>query len=138
MSSLKAIYKTMPIFLLAAHLCFGLIFCLYVACYTTTLGGDTLEHIHASWLVYANFIPYKDFFEHHNPLLWYMFAPFVGLHAKGLDDNIITSTVISSAIIASFINYLYLYLITSRFLSTKFGGLIAAAICFIHYSLSSR
>ena len=36
-------------------------------------------------------------------LLWYLFAPFVGLHAHGLDDNIITSTVITCAIVVSFI-----------------------------------
>ena len=137
MPSIKTIYKATPIVLLLAHLILGLVFCLYVSCCTNSLGGDTLEHIHASWLVYADFIPYKDFFEHHNPLLWYMFAPFVGLHAKGLDDNIITSTVVSAAIIVSFINYLYLYLITARFLKTKIGGLIAAAIAFTPYVVLS-
>ena len=137
MLNLKNIYKTTPIVLLLAHLIIGLIFCLYVVCCTNSLGGDTLEHIHVSWLVYADFIPYKDFFEHHNPLLWYMFAPFVGLHAKGVDDNIITSAVVSAAIIASFINYLYLYLITSRFLSTKFSGLVAASIALTPYIVLS-
>jgi len=137
MPSLKTIYQKMPIFLLLVHLGIGLGFCLYVTWFTDTLGGDTLEHIHSSWLVYANFIPYKDFFQHHNPLLWYMFAPFVGLHAKGLDDNIITATVVSVAIIVSFINYLYLYLITSRFISTKFSGLVAASVAFTPYIVLS-
>lgn len=125
---LQTLYRKLPPLLLLAHLGIGLAFCLYVACLTDTLGGDTLEHIHSSWLVYAGFVPYQDFFQHHNPLLWYLFAPFVGLHASGLDDNTITAAVVSAAIIVSFINYLYLYLITSRFLSTKFAGLVAAAV----------
>ena len=36
---------------------------------------DTVEHIYASWLVSEGKQPYKDFFEHHNPLLWYLFSP---------------------------------------------------------------
>lgn len=135
--NLQVLYRKLPPFLLVVHLLAGLVFCLYVACLTDTLGGDTLEHIHSSWLVYANFVPYKDFFQHHNPLLWYIFSPFVGLHAKGLDDNIITAVVISAAVIISFINYLYLYLITTRFLSSKFAGIIAAAIAFTPYIVLS-
>ncbi len=133
MPTLKKIYQCFPPFFLLAHLAAGLIYCLYITWYTNTLGGDTLEHIHSSWLVYANFIPYKDFFQHHNPLLWYLFAPFVGLHAHGLDDNVITSSVVTVAVLASFVNYLYLYLIASRFLTDKLGGLIAAAIAFTPY-----
>jgi len=137
MFTLQTFYKKVPPILLLAHLGIGFAFCMYVAWLTDTLGGDTLEHIHSSWLVYANFVPYEDFFQHHNPLLWYLFAPFVGLHAHGLDDNIITSTVITCAIVVSFINYVYLYLIVSRFLSTKFGGIVAAAIAFTPYVVLS-
>ena len=128
MANLKPLYIKLPLYLLLAHLGIGFGYCIYWMWFTDTLGGDTLEHIHCSWLVYANFVPYKDFFQHHNPLLWYMFAPFVGLHAKGLDDTIITASVLSAAIIVSFINYLYLYLITKRFFTDKLGGIVAAAI----------
>lgn len=30
-----------------------------------------------SWLVSKNFIPYKDFFDHHGFLLYYLFSPFI-------------------------------------------------------------
>lgn len=40
--------------------------------------GDDLEHIHASWLVWQGQTPYTDFFEHHHPLMWYLFAPLAG------------------------------------------------------------
>ncbi|MCX5858654.1 MAG: glycosyltransferase family 39 protein [Proteobacteria bacterium] len=38
---------------------------------------DELEHVHAAWYVENNHIPYLDFFENHNPLLWYLIAPFL-------------------------------------------------------------
>ncbi len=137
MSLYKQIYHKIPPIALILHLLIGLLFCLYIPWYTNSLGGDTLEHIHSSWLVYANFIPYKDFFQHHNPLLWYMFSPFVGLHAHGLDDNIISASVVSASIIVSFINYFYLYLIVSKFISTKLSGLISASIAFTPYIVLS-
>lgn len=30
-----------------------------------------------SWLVSEGYVPYRDFFEHHHPLLWYIVAPFM-------------------------------------------------------------
>lgn len=137
MHRLKFLYYKIPPFLLLLHLALSFIFCMYIAWKTDSLGGDTLEHIHSSWLIYAGYIPYKDFFQHHNPLLWYLFEPIAGLHAKGLDDNIITAVAHTLAISASFLNYYYLYLITSRFLTTKFGGIVAAAIPFTPYILLS-
>ena len=41
--------------------------------------GDNVEHLHSSWLIWQGYQPYKDFFQHHNPLLWYLSAPFVAL-----------------------------------------------------------
>ena len=40
---------------------------------------DHAEHIHAAWLVWQGQVPYRDFFQHHNPLLWYLFAPVTQL-----------------------------------------------------------
>lgn len=134
---MQKLYRLFPFAFLCGHLLIGLLYCLYIACLTDTLGGDTLEHIHSSWLVYANFVPYRDFFQHHNPLLWYVFSPFVGLHAKGFDDEWITAGVTAAAILASFANFGYLYLITSRFLSDKLGGLISASIALTPYMLLS-
>ena len=134
---LKKLYNKIPYALLLIHLITTLVFCLYVSCITTTLGGDTLEHMHSSYLVHLNSIPYKDFFQHHNPLLWYIFAPILGLFDKGLSDNFITSFVTSSAIIISFINYYYLYLISKRFLTNSLGGLIASSIAITPYMVLS-
>lgn len=40
---------------------------------------DHAEHLHASWLVWQGNVPYRDFFEHHHPLLWFVLAPIVAL-----------------------------------------------------------
>lgn len=52
---------------------------LYAAIFSGFQIVDEFEHLHASWLVSEGFIPYKDFFEHHHPLLWYLSAPIVSL-----------------------------------------------------------
>ena len=45
--------------------------------YIPTQNGDNVEHIHSSFMVANGMVPYRDFFQHHNPLMWYMFAPLV-------------------------------------------------------------
>jgi len=35
---------------------------------------DELEHLHAAWCIYRGMLPYRDFFEHHTPLLHYVLA----------------------------------------------------------------
>jgi 4-amino-4-deoxy-L-arabinose transferase-like glycosyltransferase len=39
------------------------------------LDPDELEHAHAAWCVARGQIPYVDFFEHHTPWLYLLFAP---------------------------------------------------------------
>lgn len=34
--------------------------------------GDVFEHLQAAFLVATGNVPYRDFFEHHHPLLWYL------------------------------------------------------------------
>lgn len=41
---------------------------------------DEWEHMQASWMVGQGMVPFRDFFEHHHPLLWYVTAPFVMNH----------------------------------------------------------
>lgn len=45
---------------------------------------DEVEHIHASWYVQQGQVPYRDFFEHHHPLLWFLLVPLISLLGEGL------------------------------------------------------
>lgn len=43
------------------------------------LGWDELEHIHSTYLISLGQIPYRDFFEHHHPALWFLFSPIFSI-----------------------------------------------------------
>ena len=57
----------------------GLISLMVICClaYKIILSADEREHLYCSYLVWRGEIPYRDFFEHHHPLLWYIFAPLL-------------------------------------------------------------
>jgi hypothetical protein len=40
--------------------------------------ADELQNLHFAWSIAHGLFPYRDFFEHHPPLLHYALAPFVG------------------------------------------------------------
>lgn len=49
------------------------------------LGWDEFEHAHATWSVSRGLVPYLDFFEHHTPWLYLLFAPLVPRFATDTD-----------------------------------------------------
>ena len=83
---------------------------------------DETEHLHMSWLVSTGMIPYRDFFEHHNPLLWYVFAPISALFfnsAYVLYAGHFFSMFVSAAALV------YIYKITVRYLASPTAAIIA-------------
>lgn len=77
---------------------------------------DIVEHIHASYFINIGLIPYKDFFQHHNPLLWFLLAPLTKL----LYHNIAIFYVVRFiALLFNLINIWLIYKITERFLYNK-------------------
>jgi len=46
---------------------------------------DEFEHVHAAWSVAQGLLPYRDFFEHHPPALYFSLAPLFA--ADGIDSN---------------------------------------------------
>ena len=75
---------------------------------------DTFEHLRMSWLVSLGNMPYRDFFEHHHPLLWYTFAPLM----KILPHNAMLAFYVAKAVAAvcSLLTFYIFYLIFKRFL----------------------
>lgn len=56
-----------------------LLFSFGVRAFTSSFGADEREHMQAAFLVYSGLVPYRDFFQHHHPLLWYALRPFLYL-----------------------------------------------------------
>lgn len=94
-----------------------------VACiYVVWPEGDPMEHINASYRVYLGDVPYRDFFEHHHGLLWYIAAPVVGLMAR----NTAVYEVLNYATFLFFSWGLYFVYRTIReFMGGRTAGLIA-------------
>ena len=65
--------------ILFAILLFDFIGILLTLVFNSTAMADEFEHLRASYLVSLGNVPYRDFFEHHHPLLWFTFAPIIGI-----------------------------------------------------------
>ncbi len=92
--------------------------------YVPTQNGDNIEHIHSGFLVALGQVPYRDFFQHHNPLMWYLFAPVMKLFAY---DATVVEVVCLISLLVFLKSLVYVYRISAEFLSNRFWGLAAAA-----------
>lgn len=94
--------------------------------------GDNVEHLHASWLVWMGYVPYKDFFQHHNPLTWYLFAPFV---ADLIDTPYVFSTFNIVGVVTLCLIAYYLGKIFILNGDGKISALFIAAVMISSYSI---
>lgn len=98
--------------------------------FNSTIMADELEHLRNSYLISIGYIPYRDFFEHHHPLLWFIFSPLFML----LPQNITLFFYIarSVALICSAISLYIWYLLIKRFLKSVeiFGYFLAFLFIF--------
>ena len=88
--------------------------------------GDPFEHLHVTYLMLQGQVPYRDFFEHHHPLLWFLSMPLVSI----LDRN---SEIYGWANYCTFLFFsvggYYLYRTIIEFMGNRFVAL--AALIFI-------
>ena len=94
--------------------------------------GDNVEHLHTSWIIWMGEMPYRDFFQHHNPLMWYLFAPLV---AYLIDDMSIFSVFNIIGVGALYLIALYNCKIFSLDKKNKTMTLFLGAILVSAYSL---
>lgn len=86
---------------------------------------DTLEHLRASFFIGSGLLPYKDFFEHHNPLLWFMLSPLT----KMLYGNLVIVPLVRSLALLGYFLCIYLiYLINAKFIYGKKAALISTFV----------
>ena len=60
----------------------GLFLCYF---YSDTAMADEMEHLRVSWFVSQGYFPYRDFFEHHHPLLWFVWSPLMKILPQKFD-----------------------------------------------------
>lgn len=93
--------------------------------------GDDIEHMHSTWLVYTGQVPYLDFFQHHNPLMWYLFAPLAGYLAY---DIFLFDVVRVISTLVMFGSLFVSGLIIRRFMSQSwYAAIIGIAAIFPSY-----
>jgi len=116
--------NVLPTAMVVLDLVLVAVFYALVIAHLPTQNGDNIEHIHSSFMVAIGQVPYRDFFQHHNPLLWYLFAPLAKLFAYN-------TTIAEIVCFLSFLIFLkslvYVYRICAEFLTDKFWALLAAA-----------
>lgn len=100
--------------------------CLSLACfYIKNPGADAFEHMRASLMVYEGRVPYKDFFEHHNSLLWYLFGWIINLFNRNSE---IAGVLYYITYLFFLIGVFYVYKIIVRFMGNTGYGLIAVML----------
>lgn len=130
-SIIKNIYQSLPKLYFVLQIFIGLFASYWLLFYHQPETGDDVEHLHSTWLVSEGLTPYKDFFQHHNPLMWYIFIPIVRIFEydiKVFDAVRILSTI--TMLLTLFVSSM----IIKRFVcKTWYSALLVVASCFPSY-----
>ena len=54
---------------------------------TLVIDPDEFEHLHVAWCMTKGLVPYRDFFEHHTPWLYFLIQPFFRFYATDTNAN---------------------------------------------------
>ena len=88
---------------------------------------DDIEHLRAAYFVSLGDVPYRDFFEHHHPLLWYMLAPLIPFLPRDTITTVYIGRLICLGI--SLVGGYFIYKTEKRFI----GGTLCALFCLVFY-----
>src|SRR2546422_11054054 len=69
---------------------------------------DEFQHLHAAWMVSQHYLLYRDFWENHTPLFYYLLIPLFHLVREGSRLVIVARIIMSCA---AFIILLLVYLL---------------------------
>lgn len=114
--------------LLCSIIGINVLFVLWTLFNSAIIVCDDIEHLRAAYFVSIGDVPYRDFFEHHHPLLWYVLWPLI----KVLPHSTIWSIYIGRALslLISFGTGYYFYQIMRRFIGGKTVALLAIVLYF--------
>ncbi len=106
-------------------LAYGIGFSIWTIFFTETGNGDNVEHIHATWLIANGKVPYRDFFQHHNPLQWYIFAPFIKMITNAI---ILLDVAHAIGILVGILTFFMVYKIGKDFFASKYAVLLSILV----------
>lgn len=132
---LKSIYVNLPKIYFILQILVGISASFWLLLHHQPKTGDDVEHLHSAWLVFEGYVPYQDFFQHHNPLLWYLFAPLVGGFAYNIE---IFDLVREISTLVMFLTLFIASLTIKRFVTQSwYAGLLVIAAAFPSYVIFS-
>lgn len=82
---------------------------------------DEAEHLHAAWNIAQGQIPFRDFFEHHPPVLWYLLAPLTAGRDRITPGFVLTCRAMTMAVLC------FMAISFGRLCRFNLGGRWAAA-----------
>lgn len=94
--------------------------------YGNTAIVDEMEHLRVSWLITQGYLPYRDFFEHHHPLLWFAWSPLMKILPQHFEVDLYIARLAALLFSAGSLTVFFFWV--KRF----FGGIKTAclAVCF--------
>ncbi|MBR6355494.1 MAG: glycosyltransferase family 39 protein [Alphaproteobacteria bacterium] len=99
----------------------------YVLLFSGHILFDDVEHLRAAYFISLGDAPYRDFFEHHHPLLWYVLAPIVSIMPHDTITALRIGRFISLGV--SLLGGWFIYKTEKRFI----GGTLCALFCLVFY-----
>jgi hypothetical protein len=60
---------------------------------TRAFDPDELQHLHAAWSFQQGLLPFRDFFEHHMPGIYYLLAPLMRVYDTAHDVGAVLSVI---------------------------------------------
>lgn len=106
---------------------------------------DEFEHAHATWCVSRGLVPYADFYEHHTPWLYFLFAPLFPRFNTDTDPAAAQALLIACRFVMWAITVACVALVyhLGAFCRDRFTGMLAAALLvttsqFINVALEFR
>lgn len=79
--SIDDFFRKHYLFILLALLTL-LVLLMVLAALNLEFNMDEVEHLHSAWYIQQQYLPYRDYFQHHHPLLWFLSVPLISIFGQ--------------------------------------------------------